>query len=281
MDAGAYLEERAALLEPFLDAALPPADAPPARLHAAMRHLLFPGGKRLRPGFVFAGCEVAGAPPERALPLAAAVELVHTYSLVHDDLPCMDDDALRRGRPTVHVAFDEATAVLAGDALLARAFEVLVAPAAAEDPGRTLAAVAALARAAGSGALVGGQSDDLAFAPGGGDEAARVESVHRRKSAALFAAATSGGALLGGAGSELVARLARFGENVGVAFQIADDLLDRGDGEACSLVAALGAEGAQARAEALLEEALDGVSGLGARAEPLRELARHAVRRTR
>lgn len=125
MDAEAYLAERAALLHPFLDAAVPPADAAPGPLHAAMRHLLFPGGKRLRPGLVFASGEAAGGRAESALPVAAAVELIHTYSLVHDDLPCMDDDAERRGRPTVHVAFGEATAVLAGDALQALAFQVL------------------------------------------------------------------------------------------------------------------------------------------------------------
>jgi geranylgeranyl pyrophosphate synthase len=280
MDARAYLEERAALLEPFLEAALPAADAPPARLHAAMRHLVFPGGKRLRPGFAFAACEAVGAPPERALPLAAAVELIHSYSLVHDDLPCMDDDVERRGRPTVHVAFDEATAVLAGDALQACAFEVL-AGAGAVEPARVAAALSLLARTAGASALVGGQWDDLFFAAGGPDEAARVEAVHRRKSAALIAASAAGGATLGGAGAEQVARLLRFGETVGVAFQIADDLLDEGDGEACSLPRVIGSEGARARAEALLEAALEEISDLGERGEPLRELARYAVRRTR
>jgi geranylgeranyl diphosphate synthase type II len=283
MDARAYLAERAALLDPFLDAALPPADAPPAALHAAMRHLLFPGGKRLRPGLAFAGCEAAGSPPERALPLAAAVELVHVYSLVHDDLPCMDDDAWRRGQPTVHVAFGEATAVLAGDALLALAFEVLL-RAGAGAPGATLAAARALARAAGPGHLVGGQADDLGVAPGAGaDEAERVESVHRRKTAALIAAAVSGGARLGGADDALAARLHRFGEQVGVAFQIADDLLDAGgDGrESCSLVRVLGAGRARERAEALLAAALESIRDLPERAEPLRELARAAVRRDR
>jgi geranylgeranyl pyrophosphate synthase len=280
MDARAYLEERAALLEPFLEAALPAADAPPARLHAAMRHLVFPGGKRLRPGFAFAACEAVGAPPERALPLAAAVELIHSYSLVHDDLPCMDDDVERRGRPTVHVAFDEATAVLAGDALQACAFEVL-AGAGAVEPARVAAALSLLARTAGASALVGGQWDDLFFRAGGPDETVRVEAVHRRKSAALIAASAAGGATLGGAGTEQVARLLRFGETVGVAFQIADDLLDEGDGEACSLPRVIGSEAARARAEALLEAGLEEISDLGERGERLRELARYAVRRTR
>lgn len=280
MDAEAYLQERAALFEPFLDAIVPPSDAPPARLHAAMRHLLFPGGKRLRPGFAFAACEAVGAAPERALPMAAAVELVHTYSLVHDDLPCMDDDVERRGLPTVHVAFGEATAVLAGDGLQALAFQVL-AGAAGEHGAAAARACRLLASAAGSRHLVGGQSDDLSFRPGGGDEAARVEDVHRRKSAALIAAAAAGGACLGGAPEALVARLGSFAEMVGLAFQIADDLLDREQDGACSLVRVLGVEGAKARAELLLEQALAAVQDLDARAEPLRELARHAVRRKR
>jgi geranylgeranyl pyrophosphate synthase len=272
MDARGYLAERGALLEPFLEAALPGASEAPARLHAAMRHLLFPGGKRLRPGFCFAGCEAAGGAPERALPAAAAVELVHTYSLVHDDLPCMDDDATRRGRPTVHVAHGEALAVLAGDALLALAFEVLA-------KGGDAGAVAELARAAGSRELVGGQADDLAFPAAGVADAAAVEAVHRRKSAALIAAATSLGARAGGADAALQARLLSFGREVGLAFQIADDLLDADDDDACSLVRALGGPAARARAEALLEGALARIADLGARAEPLRQLARFAVRR--
>jgi geranylgeranyl diphosphate synthase type II len=277
MDARGYLAERGALLEPFLDAALPASSAEPAALHAAMRHLLFPGGKRLRPGFCFAACEAAGGAPERALDAAAAVELVHTWSLVHDDLPCMDDDAERRGRPTVHVVYGEALAVLAGDALLALAFEVL---ARAEAPAaQVAAALADLAAAAGSRALIGGQALDLAFPADAPADAAAVEAVHRRKSAALIAAAVGLGARFGGADAALRARLARFGEDVGLAFQIADDLLDaEGDG-ACSLARALGGPGARARAEALLAGALGATTDLGARAEPLRELARHAVRR--
>lgn len=281
MDARAYLLERSALVDPYLDRCLPAAQEPPAALHGAMRHLLFPGGKRLRPGLAFAACEAVGAAAERALPVAAAVELVHTYSLVHDDLPCMDDDDLRRGRPTVHKLYGEAVAVLAGDALLALAFEVLAGAAASEESARLLAASRDLAFAAGSRALVGGQVDDLGFGPGGADEAARVESVHHRKSAALIAAALVGGARLGGAEPGVLERLQRFGIEVGVAFQIADDLLDQEDGEACSLVRVLGVEGARRRAEALLQQALARVEDLGGGAEALRELARYAVRRDR
>jgi geranylgeranyl diphosphate synthase type II len=244
-----------------------------------MRHLLFPGGKRLRPALALAAAEAVGAPPTRALPVAVAVELVHTYSLIHDDLPCMDDDATRRGRPTVHVAYGEATAVLAGDALLAAAFFALTAAESEHPAPRLLAAARDLAEAAGSLRLVGGQVDDLHLQAQELD-AARIESVHARKTAALIAAAVVGGARLGGGAPADLARLRRFGEALGLAFQIADDLLDEGRGEACSLARVLGAPAARARAEALLAEALAELDASGERAEPLRELARHAVRRS-
>ena len=281
MDARAYLLERAPLIERQLEAAVPPAHEPPVRLHAAMRHLLFPGGKRLRPVLAVAAAEAVGAPPERALPLAAAVELIHTYSLIHDDLPCMDDDAERRGRPTVHRAFDEATAVLAGDALQAAAFAVLLGERGDGDDSarRRLSAARDLAEAAGSRQLVGGQVDDLGFGAGGA-KAVSVESVHERKTAALIAAAIVGGARLGGADEETLARLRRFGGGIGTAFQIADDLLDADSDEACSMVAELGPDRARARGEMLLESALREIEGLGERAEPLRALARFALRRS-
>jgi geranylgeranyl pyrophosphate synthase len=274
MDALGYLAERGALLEPYLEAALPRSSEEPAALHAAMRHLLFPGGKRLRPGLCFAACEAVGAAPAAALPAAAAVELVHTYSLVHDDLPCMDDDLERRGRPTVHVAHGEAVAVLAGDALLALAFEVLARAGDAR-------LVAELARAAGSRELVGGQALDLAFSSDRPADAGAIEAIHRKKSAALIAASVGLGARLGGADAALHARLVAFGLELGLGFQIADDLLDADDDGACSLVRALGGPVARARADALLSGALARVADLGARAEPLRELARYAVRRDR
>jgi geranylgeranyl pyrophosphate synthase len=267
------------IVDRVLDARLPPASEPPTALHGAMRHLIFPAGKRLRPAFVFAACEALGAPPERALPAAAAVELIHTYSLIHDDLPCMDDDVQRRGRPTVHVAYGEATALLAGDALLALAFEVIA------DAERECGAAAALwcartlANAAGSRQLVGGQVDDLAFAAGGAATPERVESVHRRKSAALISAAVACGARLGGASAGVLANLAAFGEEVGVAFQIADDLLDAGRNEPCSSVSVLGPAAARARAEALLAGAQSRIEGFGEKGAALRMLAERAVRR--
>ena len=277
MDVEAYITERTRVVNEWLDDFVPPPDAKPERLHAAMRHLLFPGGKRLRPAFALAAAEAVGAPPEVALPAAAAVELVHTYSLIHDDLPCMDDDVERRGLPTVHVAFDEAIAVLAGDALLALAFEALTAGVSASpiEASRAALAVSDLAQAAGSVALVGGQVDDVAAEARGVElDAAAIESIHARKSAALIAAAVVTGARLAGAEETLLERLHRFAMQAGIAFQITDDCLDR-DG----LAPVLGEDGARTRAEALLEQALAHIEDLGERAEPLRELARFAVRR--
>jgi geranylgeranyl diphosphate synthase type II len=276
MDARAYLVERSALVDRELEAVLPAADAPPAALHGAMRHLVFPGGKRLRPGLALAAAEAVGGPPDVALPVATAVELVHTWSLIHDDLPCMDDDAERRGRATVHVAYDEATALLAGAALLALAFEVVLSRGAAPAALR-LEATRELAKAAGAAGLVGGQVDDLACARNGGD-GAFVESIHARKTAALITAAIVGGATLAGAAAPDRERLRRFGFGVGVAFQIADDLLDAGE-DVCSLVDAVGEEAARARGELLLESALAEIATFGAGSEPLRALALFALRR--
>jgi geranylgeranyl diphosphate synthase type II len=278
VDARSYLLERTPLIERALDAAVPAAGAPPAALHAAMRHLIFPGGKRLRPVLALAAAEAVGAPAERALPIAVAVELVHTYSLVHDDLPCMDDDDERRGRPTVHKVYGEATAVLAGDALLALAFEAALTVPAEGVPGEArAAATAVLARTAGSRELVGGQVDDIAFDAATAD-AASIESIHERKTAALIAAAIVGGAILGGADAEQTEALRRFGLGVGVAFQIADDLLDAGE-DACSLVGLVGADAARERGEALLAGALGELERFGERSEPLRALALFALRR--
>jgi geranylgeranyl diphosphate synthase type II len=284
VDGQAYLEESAQRVDAALERRLPSADTAPRGLHGAMRHLIFPGGKRLRPALAFAGAEAVGAAPERALPLAVAVELVHTYSLVHDDLPCMDAADERRGRPTVHLAYGEATAVLAGDALLALAFETLAdaaAPAGSVEPVQALAALRDLAHAAGAAQLVGGQADDLAFDAARVDEA-WVDSVHRRKTAALFVASVVGGARLGGGDEAALTALRRATLAFGVAFQIADDVLDDEPGAAeCSLVSLIGVDAARARAQALLDEALGALEPFGGRADALRLLARFAVWRTR
>ncbi len=279
MDVRAYLAERGELVNRYLDEKLPGLAEEPASLHAAMRHLIFPGGKRLRPVLTYAAAEAMGMAPDRVTPFAAAVELIHTYSLVHDDLPCMDDDDERRGRPTVHKAYGEAVAVLAGDALQAEAFTVLLGEGASLAPEVTLAAARDLSLAAGSRNLVGGQVDDLSFELKGDDDEARIEHVHARKSAALIAVSITGGARLAGASEALLERFERFGKAIGIAFQIADDLLDADEQEPCSTLRVLGKEAARERAEALLESALTELEGLGEPAEPLRELARFAVRR--
>lgn len=279
MDVQEYMRDRIPLVDAALRKLMPGAEEPPVALHAAMRHLLFPGGKRFRPILAMAGAEAVGGSAQDALPVATAVELIHAYSLVHDDLPCMDDDALRRGRPTVHVLYGYAIAVLAGDALQSLAFEVL---ASAANRGNAMAvthALRELARTAGSRHLVGGQADDLVYDASDVSPAA-IESVHARKSAALIATSITGGARLAGASREQVSQLEEFGLEVGVAFQITDDLLDADEQDQCSLARALGHDEAEARSTELLASALGRIEDLGDAATPLRELARFAVQRT-
>ncbi len=279
-------------VEEALDAALPSGSEPPVRLHAAMRYAVFPAGKRLRPLVVLAAADCVGGSPVEVLPAACAAELVHTYSLVHDDLPALDNDDLRRGRPTVHRAYDEALAILVGDALLTRAFELLAA--APSEPRRRLAALAALAHAAGTRGMIGGQADDLEAA-GRPPDAERVESIHRRKTAALLGACARVGAILGGGSPEAEQALGRFGEQIGLAFQIVDDLLDREGSEhevgkavgkdagtgKLTFPAVWGVETSRRRARELGEAAKDGLARWGERAAPLRRIADHAVERSR
>jgi len=271
MSAPAWLEQGRAWAEAALARALPAEDEEPARLHAAMRYALLGGGKRLRPALVRLVTLELGGDERAAEAPAVALELVHTYSLVHDDLPAMDDDALRRGRPTVHVAFDEATAILVGDALLTLAFEVL----AADEPARAREHARVLARAAGSRGMVGGQVLDLSLEAGGARTRDAVEGMHAKKTAALFAAACEHGAIAAGR-AEARAEAAAYGRELGLLFQAVDDLLDvTGDAatlgktpgkdaalERATLVAALGLEGARRRAE-------ERAGGLRKRAEKL------------
>ena len=219
-DLSIYLKLQADAVNAALDTLLPPVGERPARLHEAMRYSIFAGGKRLRPVLCIAACEACGGTAGQAIQAACALELLHTYTLIHDDLPAMDDDTLRRGRPTCHIQFDEATAILAGDALLTLAFEVL-----AKIPTVGAALVLELARAAGSRGVVGGQAEDIE-AEGKIPDADLVEYIHRNKTAALVRAACVMGGLCAGASSQSLEKLARFGENAGLAFQLADDLLD-------------------------------------------------------
>jgi geranylgeranyl pyrophosphate synthase len=260
-----WLAECRARVDETLDKFLPPADEPPAALHEAMRYAVFSDGKRLRPALAFGAAQACGAPADRVLSVAAAAELVHAYSLVHDDLPAMDDDDLRRGRPSVHVRYGEAEAVLAGDALLPAGFALL---AQAEAPP---CVVARLAHAAGSRALVGGQSDDLRF-DAAAASAADVRSIHRRKTAALFAFAVCGAAEMCGASAAQIEGLERFADAYGLAFQAVDDLLDR-DADECSLLAVLDEPAIRSEIGAQTRAAEEALAPFGASARALRGLA--------
>jgi geranylgeranyl diphosphate synthase type II len=254
-DAVALLTEAAALAETALEARLPAATVEPARLHAAMRYAIFAGGKRLRPALVLLACRAVGGTDAAAAPGLAAVELLHTYTLVHDDLPAMDDDDLRRGRPTCHKAFDEATAILAGDALQTAAF------AAAAELGAE--AVLVLARDTGSLGVVGGQQDDL-DAEGKPPDAALLERIHRRKTAALIRASCELGAIAGRATPAQRAALAAYGEALGLAFQIADDVLDV-TATAATLGKTPGKDAAQGKLTYVAVHGLDAARAEGAR----------------
>jgi farnesyl diphosphate synthase len=273
---------------------LPKAEEVPQRLHAAMRYAVLVGGKRVRPLLVYAAGEVTAADGEALDRAALAVEYVHAYSLVHDDLPCMDNDVLRRGKPTVHVAFDEATAMLAGDALQAEAFKVVadgVLPAS-----QTASLMRELAHAVGTQGMCGGQAIDLA-AVGTQLELPTLERMHRMKTGALLRAAVLMGALSGHAAmlTECTREaLTRYGDAVGLAFQIVDDLLDvEGSTDALgktagkdaaqgkpTYVSMMGVEAARAYSLRLRAQALDAIAGLGPRATRLRDLADLIVCRT-
>ncbi len=224
-----FLEETRAWVDAALEELLPSADKEPRRLHKAMRYSLLAGGKRLRPAVARAACAAAGGADTDVLASACALEMLHTYSLVHDDLPAIDDDDLRRGTQTCHVRFDVATAILAGDALQTEAFFVLAARTPNRD--RVPALVADLASAAGTSGMVGGEIADIE-AEGDEPDEDTVESIHAKKTAALFRASAVMGGLAAGAGAEFLNALARYGEALGHAFQIVDDVLDEtGDAE--------------------------------------------------
>ncbi len=267
----------------------------PARLREAIRYALLAPGKRLRPRLVLMACEACGGDVDAAMPAACAVEMVHAYSLVHDDLPAMDDDDLRRGRPTCHKAFDEATAILVGDALLARAFDVM---AAELQPASVAAACCAiLARAAGATALVGGQAADLEMAAAKPDDGSagvsELKAIHRRKTGAIIRASLELGGCVAGSSAEELAALVGYGERVGLAFQIVDDLLDvAGDPAAVgkrlskdadhnklTFPRLLGREVSRQEAHKLTDEACAMIEIFGSRAAPLIELAKFVCTR--
>ena len=218
-----FLTDCAREVDGFLDRVLPPVNNGPATLASAMRYAVLGGGKRIRPALAMASAMAVGGRGADALPVAGALEMIHAYSLIHDDLPCMDDDDLRRGRPTVHVRFGEAVAVLAGDALHTLAFATLTSGDAS--PETRLECVKRLAAAAGPEGMVGGQVLDME-AEGRRPDARELEAIHRGKTGALISASAALGALAGGGSRQQVDALAAFGRELGLVFQIVDDLLD-------------------------------------------------------
>jgi len=291
----AFMEERRRRVEAALDAALPPETAWPGTIHRAVRYSLFAGGKRIRPILVLAAGEAVGGGDADLLPLACAVEMIHTYSLVHDDLPAMDDDDLRRGKPTSHKVFGEAIAILAGDALLTRAFHLM-----AELPGeadavairRRLQATAILGEACGMSGLIGGQVEDLE-SEGRAIGKDALERLHRAKTGALLSACVRGGGVLGGATEADLHCLARYADAIGLAFQVVDDVLDAtgaaetlgktagkdAAAQKATYVSIHGLAGARSLATRLLEDALLAVAPLGDRGRHLAGIAQLIVER--
>ncbi|MBO8168207.1 MAG: polyprenyl synthetase family protein [Thermoanaerobacteraceae bacterium] len=290
-----YLQERKKLIDEELDRYLPQPDEAPETLCEAMRYSVFAGGKRLRPILVMAAAEAVGKDKELVLPTACALEFIHTYSLIHDDLPAMDDDDLRRGKPTCHKVYGEAMAILAGDALLTRAFEVISKN--REVPGVDDAAVVRViqivAHGAGCSGMVGGQVADLE-AEGKTADKDTMLYIHANKTGALFKAALCAGAVLAGADEEAIAALERYGEQFGLAFQITDDILDvEGKTELigkpvgsdtknqkATYPSIYGLEKSYRMAEESVAQAVDALRNFSHKAEPLRQIARYLLTRS-
>ena len=286
------LSEAAAAVDEALESLVPAPEGADGRLPEAMRYSLFAGGKRLRPFLVLSGADLFEVPRAWSVNTAAAIEMVHTYSLVHDDLPAMDDDDLRRGKPTCHIAFDEATAILVGDSLLTLAFEAVTTPAGHPDAAVRAELACALARAAGADGMAGGQAIDLAAESRtlSLDEVIRLQ---RLKTGALFGFSCEAGAILAREDGAARKALRDYAACIGLAFQIADDLLDHEGTEAdlgkavgkdaaagkATFVGLLGAEEARSRAEALVDDAIAALSLFDEKAAPLRAVARYIVER--
>ena len=296
LDFDRYMKERAALVEHALAECVAESDGPAGRLFEAMRYSLMAGGKRLRPVLALAACEAVGGTLDAAMGLACAIEMIHTYSLVHDDLPCMDDDDLRRGRPTNHKVYGEAIATLVGDGLLTDAFEVLARSATSGKhplPAQALLeTIAELAGAAGSSGMVGGQVIDI-LGEGRSLDLGELEHMHSKKTGALFVAAVCGGARLGGATATQLTSMREYAQALGLAFQVIDDLLDveasteamgkrtnkdeaRGKATYPSLI---GIDRSRDLAAELIRKAHAALSAFDHRADPLRMLAAFAVER--
>lgn len=292
------LKEAQESVEACLKRVLPPESEGPGDLHQAIHYSMFGRAKRVRPALCLWSCEAAGGDSERALEMAAALEMIHVYSLIHDDLPAMDDDDMRRGRPSCHKAFSESTAILAGDALLTEAFAVL-AEAYSEDGDLVRDLVRMLAKAAGASGMVGGQALDMAAMGSHEDlsaeqQLAALERVHASKTGALLLGSALCGGRLAGASEDVMGRLETYGRCIGLAFQVTDDILDctvssaelgktSGKDEAqgkLTYPGLLGLAGAREKADTLLSMALEAIAPLGSKADALRDLGRFIVDRS-
>ncbi len=291
-DFQSWVSNRQSRFEEVLRGLLPRADVAPNRLHEAMRYVVLDGGKRIRPLLAYAAGELAGSDAARVDIVAAAVELIHAYSLVHDDMPCMDDDVLRRGKPTCHVQYDDATALLVGDSLQTLAFQLLAEHRLSDDCQRQFEMIKVLASASGSRGMAGGQAIDLASV-GKALTLPELEFMHIHKTGALIRAAILLGAHCGDLGADHLDNLDHFGKLIGLAFQVVDDVLDceadsvtlgktagkDADNDKPTYVSLLGIQGAREMAHRLHHEAIDSLDGFGGGAQRLRELADFIVLR--
>ena len=295
MPLAAYFNEIRKEVDNKLDHLVPKIETPPSRLHEAMRYSLFAGGKRLRPILAVASCEAVGGKRSTVTPFAAALEMIHTYTLIHDDLPALDNDDMRRGHPTSHVKFGESTAILAGDALLTLAFEILTGRSLfSETPSETLLDVAAMTAASiGSTGTIGGQVVDLEM-EGAEPDIAVLEYIHTHKTGKLILASVHGGAALAGAEPDQLEALSEYGRNIGLAFQVVDDILDvEGDEKSLGKKAGadlakskvtypslMGVEDSRKLAARLIDRAIASLEILGADAVRLADLAKYVIART-
>jgi geranylgeranyl diphosphate synthase type II len=294
MELRIYLDEKRAIVEEALNRFFPRPEGPATDVVEAMRYSLFAGGKRLRPILCMAGASAVGGDESNALPVACALELIHTYSLIHDDLPAMDDDDMRRGKPTCHKVFGDAVAVLAGDGLLTEAFHLMGRGDVSGhvSPPVLLEAITMIASAAGHQGMVGGQVVDIQ-SEGKGVDASLVEFIHTHKTGALITASVASGALIGGGTAGQVASMKAYGQKIGLAFQIADDILDiegdtrtlgKGVGndarkKKITFPSVLGLEKSKETQQSLIKDAVDLLESFDHRADPLREIALYIIER--
>jgi len=295
MDLKSYLKKMQELVDESLEKYLPRMDELPSSIHSAMRYSMFAGGKRVRPVLLLAACDAVDGDVRSALPAACAMEMIHTYSLIHDDLPAMDNDDFRRGKPTNHKVFGEATAILAGDALLTEAFILLSNPEFVDGlpPGVLLRVIHEIGLCSGSRGMIGGQVVDMESEGMKDIDLATVLYIHTHKTGALIKASLKCGALIGGADGARLEAVTRYGEAVGLAFQIADDILDiegtteqigkdAGSDQArgkATYPAVMGLADSKRRAAELVDVAVEALAGFGEKADPLREIANYIVKR--